>query len=57
MKKVKFFCSMGYVGCDEEEIMEYEDDDITDEIIDADFENWVWDKLDAGWGNVEDDED
>jgi hypothetical protein len=47
MKKVKFFCSMGYVGCDEEEIMEYEDDDITDEIIDADFENWVWDKLDA----------
>ena len=48
MKRVKFYCDIGYVGCEKEEIVEYEDD-VSEKDIDADFQDWLWNNIDAGW--------
>lgn len=44
MRVIKFEMNCGYVGTDEEEIMEFPDD-FSDEEIDSEVEEWFWDKF------------
>jgi hypothetical protein len=53
MRKIKFYYSPGYEDTEETEIVEYEAG-ITDEEIENDFLNWVWEKIDASWSDVGD---
>jgi hypothetical protein len=50
--KVKFTMSMSLVGCEREEIIEF-DDDTTNDDIDFHYEHWVNEQLDGGWEEVE----
>lgn len=50
MKKVKFYIDTGFVGCDIEEIMEYEDD-VTEEEIEEDLECWKDERINYGYLN------
>ncbi len=52
MRKVKFYLGTGFSGASHEEIMEYEDD-VTDEEISEDFEDWKNDRLDTSWRDLE----
>lgn len=52
MRKVRFTLSMNLVGCKSEEIMEF-DDDMTDEEIQEQYEEWREEQLDGGWEEVD----
>lgn len=55
MKRIKFMMNCGYVGTDEEEIMEFPDD-ITEEEIEEELQMWFWDNFGGGysWEEAED---
>jgi hypothetical protein len=52
MRKVRFTLSMNLVGCKREEIVEF-DDDMTDEEIQEQYEQWREEQLDGGWEEVD----
>lgn len=52
MRKIKFFLGIGYPGVVQEEIVEYEDN-VTDEEINNDFQEWKIGYLDDNWWEVE----
>ena len=47
MRRVKFYLSVGIVGADREETVEF-DDDTTDEEIDEHLQAWLG-NFDSGW--------
>lgn len=49
--KVKFKVSTGY-GCDNEEIIEIPDG-TTDEDIEKECQQWVWENIDGHWEKVD----
>lgn len=51
MRKVKFILSMGLVGCKKEETFEF-DDNITNEEIQEEYEQWVSEQIDGGWEEI-----
>lgn len=52
MKKYKFFVSTNKVGSDISDVLEF-DDDVTEEEVRGAYEDWIWEKLNTGWGEVE----
>ena len=54
--KVKFSLSIGLAGCSREDIIDYEDD-ITDEELQEDYEEWVWRRIDGGFERLTDSAD
>ena len=54
MKKVEFYASTGYVGCERQEIVEFDDDATKDE-IEEEFQCWLDNYCDIGWNVIEDD--
>ena len=48
MKKIVFFVESGYVGGDRKETFEFEDN-VTDEQIRKEFEEWLYGNEYAGW--------
>ncbi|RKO61673.1 DUF7167 family protein [Caldibacillus debilis] len=50
MRKVKFTLSLGL--CKREEVITF-DDDITDEEIQEEYEQWQVEQLDGGWEEVD----
>lgn len=52
MKKIRFYCGMGYVGCDREEIVEYPDT-ATEEEIDKGLTEWIFETIESCWEEVE----
>lgn len=52
MKRIKFTVGTNYVGSDTSEIVEF-DDDATSKDIEERFNEWLWDRLDAGWIELE----
>jgi len=52
MKKYKFYFSTGYVNCAREEIMEFEDDATEEEVKEA-FMDWLWERSDANWWEID----
>ena len=52
MRKVRFTLSMNLVGCKREEVMEF-DDDMTDEEIQEQYEQWREEQLDGGWEEID----
>lgn len=55
LRRVKFYLGTGFTGCNHEEVYRYEDD-VPDEVIDEDFEDWKNGKLDAQWWEMEGEE-
>lgn len=53
MKNIKFAMETDLVGCGSEEIFEF-DDDVTDEEIEEELKDWVWNQIDAWYEEVED---
>ena len=60
MAKFKFRVSTGFVGAAREEIVEISDDEFEgfteserNELIQETFNEWMWDRIDAGWEEVE----
>lgn len=51
MRKVKFTLSMGLVGCKKEETFEF-DDNMTNEEIQEEYEQWVSEQIDGGWEEI-----
>ena len=54
--KVKFKFGTGYAGADHEDIAELPDD-YTDEQIEAEWKEWVWNNVDGYWKKFEGDEE
>lgn len=52
MKKVKVWINTGFAGAKHQDVFEY-DDDVTDEEINADVMDWVFNKIEYGWCPVE----
>lgn len=52
MRKIKFHLNTGYAGCLHEDILEFEDD-ITEEQIEYELEQWANDQIDAWWEEIE----
>ena len=48
MKKIRFFCSIGYSDATQEDIVEYRDD-ATSKEIEEDFLEWKAGIIDAFW--------
>lgn len=58
MRKVKFYLETGYVGCVFEDIREYPDD-VSEEEIESDLDEWKENQISYGWqdeGEFEDEE-
>jgi hypothetical protein len=55
MKRVEFTLNIGFSGAECIEVMEY-DDDVTQEEIDQDWQEWIWNHIDGGPRVMEDDE-
>lgn len=53
MKKIKFAIGIGLFGCTKEGVYEYPDD-VTEEQLEDDFKDWVYEHLDAWYEEVED---
>lgn len=51
MRKIKCFCSTGYVGSRREENIEVEDDATEDE-LQEEFQNWLNNNTDMGWCEI-----
>lgn len=51
MKKIKFAVGIGLFGCMKEGVYEYPDD-VTEEQLEDDFKDWVYDHLDAWYEEV-----
>lgn len=51
MKKIKFSIGIGYFGCTQERVYEYPDN-VTEEQLEDDFKDWVYDHLDAWYEEV-----
>lgn len=51
MKKIKFAIGIGLVGCTQERVYEYPDN-VTEEQLEDDFKDWVYDHLDAWYEEV-----
>lgn len=51
MKKVEFTLSIGFVTGNHHEVMEF-DDDITDEEIEQEYNEWIWNYIDGGWREI-----
>ena len=45
--KVTFTLSIGYANASRREVLEYEDD-VTDEELDKDWQDWAWNYIDGG---------
>lgn len=56
MKRIRFWMHSGYIGSDEEEIMEFPDDATEDEIEDE-VGIWFWENFGGGFGWEEIDEE
>lgn len=55
MKKIEFRYDRGIVGCETITKICFYDDDITEEEIQEDFEEWLFDKIyDFGWEEISD---
>lgn len=52
MKKVKFSLGAGFAGCRHKETIEFEDD-VMDEEIEADYQEWAQNYMDSGWVVIE----
>ena len=50
MKKIKFYIGTGFAGCNHEEIIEFED--ITEEEIEAAYNEWKDNYIDCCWWEV-----
>ena len=49
MIKIRFHIALNNIyGSGVEEVFEYPDD-VTDEELEKDFTEWVWEEIDAGW--------
>lgn len=48
MKRVEFTLSIGFVTGKHRKVMEF-DDDITDEEIEQEYNEWMWNYIDGGW--------
>jgi hypothetical protein len=53
MKKLWFYVGTNYVGSTVKELVEVEDD-ATEEDIEKDFNEWMWNTINAGWYEAED---
>lgn len=51
--KVKFMVGVGYSGCNKEEEIELPDD-YTEEDIEKELNEWIWDYIDSGYEVIED---
>ena len=50
---VKFTLSIGYYNAKREEVFEV-DDDMSDEELDQQWQEWAWEKIDGGPHKIED---
>lgn len=50
--KVKFTLGIGYSNCSQEEVMEF-GDDITEEEIEEELQEWKYQYIDAGYEIIE----
>lgn len=52
-KKYRFCFGIGYVGADHEEIVELPED-MTEDEVEEEFKEWVWNHINGYWEVVED---
>lgn len=52
MKKIRFWAETGYVGATYEDIVEYPDD-VTEEELDRDADEWITNYIEYGYHEVE----
>lgn len=53
MKRVKVWINTGFAGAKHQDVFEFEDD-ATEEEIEADVLDWVFNKIEHGWEVIED---
>jgi hypothetical protein len=58
VRKFKFYVSTGYVGSLREEVVEIEipvgaTEREVDDIVAEEYESWLWNTINTGWGEVE----
>ncbi|MDQ0174461.1 DUF7167 family protein [Bacillus chungangensis] len=52
MKTYKFFLHTGFAGCTQEEIVELPSD-LSEEEVEEEFKDWVWNLLDGHYEELE----
>lgn len=52
MKRYRFAMNSGYVGTEQEDVFEF-DDDVTEDYVNELWKDWVWEHIDGNYEEVE----